>query len=177
VRLGPWLCLLVIGCGAEALDTPIDAGDPVDAEVIEPGSPWLELGGGFPKFAPLVEGQTVELVRGPQSLGRYYGYHIWFSVRASGFDPVGVAVKFVGTTSTATVVDTAFTFNLVPYEGGHEASGFRGLISDCCITKGQVIDVVLTLVDRSGRVGVDRRRVHAEGDCRVPRAPSLACQD
>jgi hypothetical protein len=42
----------------------------------------LELGQGIERFAPLLEGEEVDLVMGPQG-----GWHLWAGLRVSGLEP------------------------------------------------------------------------------------------
>lgn len=47
----------------------------------EPSSSRLELGSGSWRFEPVVEGESVEMVRGAQG-----GWHLWLSFRTHGFE-------------------------------------------------------------------------------------------
>lgn len=53
------------------------------------GDPFIELGSGYPDFEPLADGQSVELVAGPQG-----GWHIDTAVWFGGFGPNGVTLTY-----------------------------------------------------------------------------------
>jgi hypothetical protein len=53
------------------------------------GDPFVELGAGYPDFESLADGQSVELVAGPQG-----GWHIDTAVWFGGFGPNGITLTY-----------------------------------------------------------------------------------
>ena len=143
-----------------------DAGtDPQPTHVPE----WVRLGVGFRTFDTLVDGDEVELVRGPQNHGRYYGYHIWLSLKAKGYLADGVALDFrVENVDTSTIVgDTVFEYGLRPVDDAVGAAGLRALIRDCCAARRARLKISLDLIDADGHVGHDEKSFVA-GPCLDP---------
>ena len=149
-----------IGCG-EAEPSSLSAPPGADQDGgVGPTQPshtpeWVRLGVGNRSYESLLDGAEVELVRGPQNHGRYYGYHIWLSVQAKGYLPEGVGLDFkVENVDTSTIVgDTAFTFGLRPVDDGFGAAGLRALIRDCCLAQHGRLRITLDLTDADGHTG------------------------
>ena len=67
-------------------DIRADIPDDLPAEV---GEAWIEVGGGESDFVPLSEGDTVDIIHGPQG-----GYHITGAWRGAGFNPRFFTMNF-----------------------------------------------------------------------------------
>lgn len=180
---GLLLAVLAAGwcCGSAEPSSPLDAHDPeMPDDNGEPGSAthmpeWVRLGVGFRTYETLVDGDEVELVRGPQNHGRYFGYHIWLSVEAKGYLPDGVDLDFrVENVDTSTIVgDTVFKYGLRPVDDAYGATGLRALIRDCCAARGAHLKISLDLADSDGHLGHDEKSFVA-GPCLAPEG-ELTC--
>ena len=63
------------------------------------GAPWMELGTGLTAYEELDDGDTIELVAGPQG-----GWHVDVAIELGGFEPDGVAVQYRGLNAQTDVV-------------------------------------------------------------------------
>ena len=60
------------------------------------GEPWLELGTGTAEFEPLQDGDTIEVIAGPQG-----GWHVDVSLWFGGFGPDGITLLYEAVTTDA----------------------------------------------------------------------------
>lgn len=107
------------------------------------GDPWLELGTGTSSFVSLSDGDTVELVHGPQG-----GWHVDATLSFGGFGPAGVTVSYEAVNSDADRVSFVtraefFEANVLEADEGWERVGDR-IVFDIA-TDSQVIDTELIL--------------------------------
>jgi hypothetical protein len=58
-------------------------------ETSEPEAAWIAVGSGLENFAPLAEGDEIELVHGPQG-----GWHVDLAARFRGLSPDGLLLTF-----------------------------------------------------------------------------------
>ena len=76
--------------GADFEVGPPDPGLPLDIQGLA-GEGWIELGTGMLAFAPLQDGENIELVAGIQG-----GWHLEVALRFSGFGPEGISLSYEG---------------------------------------------------------------------------------
>ena len=131
-----------------------------------PGPASVELGQGQNAFGPLVDGQTVQVERGPQG-----GYHVWLAVQVKNVQRQGTrtsisAVSSVGSTALPGY-DVVFTFD--PGEGGFcELYGLRYRVDtggiDVQALLGSSLDITVRVTDASGASAEDHKRVTLSSD-------------
>ncbi|MBE2250538.1 MAG: hypothetical protein IAE78_13465 [Myxococcus sp.] len=150
--------LLLAACGPASLPPPdLDAG----VVLTEDGGtvPLLELGTGTQTFAPLVAGQTVPVIAGPQG-----GFHIWAAVRTRApLDPtllrLAVKVKFAG----AELTSTDYRVTLVKNGPYAEWYGMTALVPDPDVVRGKPTTVEVVATDSAGRTATDSRSLIPSG--------------
>lgn len=122
---------------------------------------WIELGGGALAFAPLDDGDPVELVAGPQG-----GFHVDVALRFGGIGPGGLQLVYDAVdAATAEVVSfqtlgTVTEASVAPTDGGWVRLGDRVVLD--VIRPADVVgrDVVLRVAASLGGVTIsDTRRV------------------
>ncbi len=92
----------------------------------DPQPAWLELGAGLDAFEALDQGDSVELVHGPQG-----GWHVDLALRFGGFGPDGVQLRYLALdpesdSELSFVTEALLQERLVrPIEGGWERLGDR----------------------------------------------------
>lgn len=149
-----------------------DASAVVDAGAADAGSQRsVQVGTGVDAFEPLVDGQMVSVVLGPQARDpvRMGGFHIWGGVKTVGFDPAQVRVqwKVLAGADRAELASAERNFRLQPFEDGHAAFGIAAPISDCCSAAGTEVILWTRVADPAGAIGEDEVRVRVPaGNCR-----------
>lgn len=135
--------LLVAGCGTNTDDgdddvtRDRDAGPDItrDAGMVAPS---VEIGTGQDRFEPLDDGDSVELIAGPQGGGRDGGHHIWSAMRIYGIakadimlltfeiaDAAGEVRAMVSRTGAAPIQTD-------PATGALQLIAVPPIIDDCC---------------------------------------------
>ncbi|MBK6688328.1 MAG: hypothetical protein IPG45_27885 [Deltaproteobacteria bacterium] len=159
--------------------TPTDGGPPADAESSDLGerpTEGVEVGTGWENFIALQTNGTVELIAGPQGGSPFYGFHIWMAARVDPtFLPTGAMVNvdiLRADTQESLISGGFYTFDLTPVAGGFEAFGLRGTLRNCCDAENRDLQLTVEVIDSRGKVGRDRRTVHAAGPCRDPLNPT-----
>jgi hypothetical protein len=99
------------------------------------------VGTGFEGFQPLMDGSTVNLVKGPQG-GE--AYHVWIAVRVAAHPDGPIAAHVTGRLAQGgTLIGNPLDFNLLPSECTHEGverSGIRYQLSvDPSLVRGQSV--------------------------------------
>jgi hypothetical protein len=149
-----------------------DAGATVDAGAGDAGASLsVKVGTGVDAFEPLVDGQMVSVVLGPQARDpvRLGGFHIWGGVKTVGLDPSQVRVqwKVLAGADRAELASAERNFRLQPFEDGHVAFGIAAPIMDCCGAAGTEVILWAHVADASGASGEDEVRVRVPaGTCR-----------
>lgn len=134
-----------------------DAADPAeDAGAVDAGEegPRVEVGTGSLEFEPLVDGQTVDLVSGPQGGGRYDGFHIWFGARTWDLNPeqINVTFQLLAASDRSELASLVWTTNFRAGQfGAREIWGATPTISDCCLAKGQRLLMRVEVQDQEGQ--------------------------
>lgn len=183
MRLGLCWLLLPLACSAQRVDsdagtTPVDSGAlgvdggfaPDQGVSVDASGPRCEVGTGVDLFEAVTEDQVVALSLGPQGGGRYSGYHIWSSVRASGVSPQRALVRFkLLMADTRTEIGRQERqFNLEPNGENFVAYGVAPWIDDCCPVRNQPVLMQVELQDQNGLSCTDERRVRAADRCPDP---------
>jgi hypothetical protein len=127
----------------------------------------VEIGTGADRFIPVMAGEVVEIILGPQGGGRNGGYHLWHSLRARDVDPIAVSATFrtfLAAGREEIAVQTR-TFDLQPGGGGsYVAFGIAPQLQDCC--RVERADVIMRIeLTTSGGVITDERQVRASDRC------------
>jgi hypothetical protein len=145
--------LCACGTGVKAVD---DAGrDETDAGQSTSGKD-LEVGTGSSDFEALTDGQSVQIIHGPQG-----GYHVWAALRASRSKvaperaQVYARLSFNGTELSA----NGYSLNLVEVGDFYEWYGLQALIPDPTAVDGQTVLLRLELTDSTGFTATDERRL------------------
>lgn len=130
----------------------------------------LEVGTGLESFEDLSALAQTPIVAGSQGGGRYFGYHVWISVRAMGLDPRRVHAEFdlSGEDPAEILGHLELDRNLTEHEGWLTFAGARLLLEDCCRAEGRPVVLSSTVTDVRGARASDRRRTTL-GEC--PRSP------
>lgn len=134
----------------------VDAGDSgMDAGEMDAGEgPRVEVGTGYLEFEPLMEGQTVDLVSGPQGGGRYDGFHVWFGARTWEMNPEQISVTFrlLAASDRSELANLVWTTNFRPGKyGAQEIWGATPTISDCCLARSTPLVMRVEVADQDGR--------------------------
>lgn len=174
------LAALFAACGADRIELPspdassattTDAGTTIrDAGTPRPDSgvlPTLEVGTGFEAFEPIVDGQALPLVQGPQG-GTIGGSHFWVSLRATGVVARGAALTIRVALEDGTVIsDQTRTEDLGVVGDVASIAGLRAVIQNCLDVEGKRLTLRAELLDTAGVTVRDEVRF----------AGPLACPD
>ncbi|MSP24511.1 MAG: hypothetical protein EXR75_04970 [Myxococcales bacterium] len=123
------------------------------------GAPKVFVGKGQSDYLPSEDYEVVQLEPGPQG-----GHHVWISIRAQNLRQSGTRTEISGTLPELgiTVTPLEVIFTMLPDEGGYcKLYGLRfqldggGLDVDTLL--GQTLEVVATMKDKDGSVGVGKR--------------------
>jgi hypothetical protein len=145
------------------------------------GDPEVTLGSGQTNYAPLNDGDTLQIEKGPQG-----GHHIWVALRMRNLRQSGSTTTITGVlpdNPTSTIQPTAFVFSFDPDEGGYCKlyglrfqldSGAANLAEDYKRFLGKPIDVTVTVRDTAGRVGQSKRRIKIADKVLCP--TGLSCE-
>jgi hypothetical protein len=163
--VGPFLALVVGACGTASETTAVDAG-PVAA-------PELQLGTGKDSFEPLAEGQTVELIHGPQG-----GWHIWGSLRARGLASPLTVVYAVALADTGEVLSST-TYEIEPLAAGSWSlwAGLIGYVPEPERVAKQPVALSMQVTDARGvQLGATQRVVAGDlPNCPTEPMPGNPC--
>lgn len=140
------------------------------------GAPEVMLGTGMTDYAPLAEGQTLSLERGPQG-----GHHVWIAVRMKNLRQSGSMTTIharVPDDPSITVPDAGYVFTFDRDEGSYcklwglrfqVDSGASDLRSAYKAFLGKKLQVTVDVVDAAGARGTATRTIQL--------APELLCPD
>lgn len=142
----------------------IDAVEGVDAD---PNAPAVEIGTGETRFVAITENGPIDFTRGPQGGSRYYGFHIWSSVRAHNLNPSELSATFtVHTASTSVLLsESRYRLDLEHTNAGDVAFGLRMILDDCCNAEGQALVMRVVVRDADNKTAEDERTVMAPAEC------------
>jgi len=130
-------------------------------------APVVEVGGGIRAFVPLDEGQTVDVVCGPQG-----GQHVWTGLRAKGLraDDVDVVLSMTDETTGAQVCRVELKHLVLADEDGWGSfTGVTCFVSEPEKVAGHTLVLFGSAIDADGVGGESRVRVIPQGpgrDCR-----------
>lgn len=151
-------CSLLVACGSGDDDGTLDGGAARDAGIVAdagPTAPSVQIGTGQDSFVGLDDGDTVELVSGPQASGRFGGHHIWSAMRIRGIartsiDRLTFTISSTNGESRATIVRTAAApIQMDPTTGALQLIAVPPIVDDCClIAEGEALmGATLTTLD------------------------------
>jgi hypothetical protein len=154
------LCLLAFagGCGAAPPKPQVVDG----SVVLEDGgtAPLMEVGTGVNGFEPLVDGQKVPIIAGPQG-----GHHVWVAVRVRApMDPKNLFIHLRLLHQGTALSPTDYRMTLVRRGNFHEVYGMMALVPDPAAIDGQEVQLVVEVTDSAGLTATDSRRI-------IPQAP------
>lgn len=123
----------------------------------------VEVGTGRDQYESLADGETVEIVLGPQGGGRVNGYHIWGGLKVVGFQPERARVSFTILDASTRELRASQTrvVTLEPSSDGFVAYGLAPRIMDCCDVEGRSVIMRGEIEDAAGKRGSDERVVRA----------------
>jgi hypothetical protein len=130
--------------------------------------PVVEVGGGIRTFAPLQDGQTVDVVCGPQG-----GQHVWTSIRTRGLraDGVDVVLSMTDEATGELVCRVELRDLLLTDDEGWDAfTGVTCFVSEPEKVAGRTLVMFGSAHDTGGVGGESRVRV-------VPRGPGVNCRN
>ena len=142
----------LMACGGRPSPISPDAGMTRDAGP----TGKLEVGTGLIAFEPFDGDTPAELIRGPQSGGRYDGHHVWISLRLTGvaledLDTYQVEVLNADGELAASIIRDAAR---APFELDEAdrwiLTGLAPRLSDCCLVEGRAFTVMAEVVDKDG---------------------------
>lgn len=141
----------------DAFDVTADIPGDVPSEV---GSAWIEVGGGESTFVALHDGDSVDVIRGPQG-----GYHITGAWRGAGFQPRFFTMNFDIRLGDELVGHVGYIDN---FEGDDEpweylsATVFIGDWVDPASLDGETLRLSILVEDRDGLLLYDEVSVVAD---------------
>lgn len=158
--------------------TDSDSGGNVDGGV-EP-TEWVKAGTGVDMYEALTEGQTVELIQGPQGGGdRFGGFHIWGGLEAKGFDPNGIECSFFVLTANDRTELAAIRDRPLVLEptarGTYVAHSITMILNDCCPAVSSDLIIRVTVKDSNGKTGEDEVTVKGASQCFDALSSMSAC--
>lgn len=120
------------------------------ADAGPPGEASLEVGTGTARFAPVLDGEEVPLVRGAQG-----GWHLWVSVRATGLD-TGVGSLEIehgpaDGSSAPEVSRVGVTFDPPDAQGRRVTLGWQAILPDPSCAVGRLHRVRVTVTTATGQ--------------------------
>lgn len=151
--------LALLACGPQLTLREPDAGVGVGEDQDAGALPLLELGTGTQSFAALTDGQTAQIIAGPQG-----GFHVWAAARARApLDPtllrLTVKVKLGGNELSS----TDYRVTLVKNGSFFEWYAMTALVPDPAAVRGQRTTIELIASDSAGRTATDSRTVIPAG--------------
>lgn len=184
--LGFGSCAAAFGaaaCGAGEDAGPADAGSgAIDAEASDGARiiGEVELGTGATKFEPVLEGQSLDITRGPQGGGALGGYHLFGGARVRGFRPNSLAVEFTMTDPETEEVlgKRSAVITFADRDGEITTSGVAVIFFDCCRAEGEkLVKLRVTVDEAPGAFGSDERIVRTRGICYDPFTFESVCTE
>ena len=140
-------------CGAPRPRPTVDAGQLEDGGL----APLLEVGTGTTGFVPLVDGQDLDIIAGPQG-----GFHLWTALRASkALSPDLFEVKLSVLQGGSQLSENGYRLTLVDNGAHYEWYGMQGLVPDPAAVDGQSVTLRIAATDSTGVTATDERRVVA----------------
>jgi hypothetical protein len=146
--------------GTSGDDDPADAGPEPDGStrdggVLE-GDFGVEVGTGLVAFETVDGDDVLDLIQGPQSAGRYGGYHIWMAVRLVDIEPIDVDIITLSietsTTVEAMVMRRPAGLPFEPCDDGQCAAGFAPRLDDCCRVSEQPVTLKAFVIAKNRRM-------------------------
>jgi len=151
------LGLTVLCLGGCALEAP------------PPEEPRVEVGTGSWRFEPLVDEDSVELIRGSQG-----GWHFWLSVRTQGVEAEDVILtietQLEDESRPAEEVDVDVRLGRMNDEGERTLLGWPAIVADPACLAGHTVRVSITLQLADGSTLSDERYVRIAGGSDPPPA-------
>jgi hypothetical protein len=143
--------------GRQEAPPPADGG--TDAGTSATAPPPLEVGTGLSGFEPVSDGQSLEVIFGPQG-----GYHVWAAIRASKKDvtPDRAQVRVKLIKDGTVLSENPYQLNLVDSGGFYEWYALQALVPDPAVVDGQTVTVRIELSDRIGRSAADEVTIVAD---------------
>jgi hypothetical protein len=138
--------------------------DPCKPSLDKPAE--VEVGQGQNEFAPLADGEIVQVERGPQG-----GYHIWLAIRVANLQRSGsrTSISAVVVMKQAALASYQAIFTFDPEEGGTcRLYGLRYRIDTGGFNYqellGAELDLTVRVSDRSGTSAEGQKRVVLSSD-------------
>ena len=148
------ICFLVACGGVESSDNEApDSGVMATMDGAVASGPVLLLGTGETAFEPLIEGQILPLILGPQGTGRLGGYHIWGGVEARGLDVsarINLKFNFVKQRDGQLMANSEWNKMLQPAATGAQFYALPIIVRDCCSARNELILMSATATDQNG---------------------------
>lgn len=163
VHRRPTLLLIALLALAGACSPP--GSGPDGGRTLDPDGgatlPMLTIGTGADRFIGLSDGDTVDIVRGPQG-----GHHIWGALRVRApLDPRQIAIVYrvLADGSRQELSSTGYRLDLLANGAEHEWFGLLGLIPNPSVVSGKAVYLRLEVSDARGQRAEDERRVTTRG--------------
>ncbi|MDP3234398.1 MAG: hypothetical protein Q8S33_10260 [Myxococcales bacterium] len=117
--------------------------------------PLLELGTGTQSFERLSDGQSAQVIAGPQG-----GFHIWASARIRApLDPKLIQLRVIVKSAGIELTSTDYRVTMVPNRSFFEWYAMTALVPDPAAVMGQPTTVELIATDSANRTATDSRTV------------------
>ncbi len=168
------LAAFVAACGGDRVELPstdarVDGGATgSDGGASRPDSsvpPTLEVGTGIEAFEPIVDGQALPLIQGPQG-GTIGGSHFWVGLRATGVVARGASLAIRVALDDGTIIsDQARTEDLAVAGSAASIAGLRAVIQTCTDVAGKRLVLRAELRDASGVTVRDEARFVGPESC------------
>jgi hypothetical protein len=180
--------LAAVACSSEPDPSPSDASTTNDAEVRADSGPMIpdagpaervEIGTGENEFMPVMTGQRVDLVAGPQGGSQCFGYHVWFAARAFGLEPRNAMVRFsaLGPQNREDYGTQERMITLQPSGGGYGIWGIAVRLKDCCLVEDADVIMRVEITDTAGKMVSDERVVRGASSCPQIGGTASICQN
>lgn len=150
------LLALALGCGRDAPAPVPDAGTKGPDDGGAPIEERIELGTGQDQFLALKDGQTVDIVKGPQG-----GFHVWGALRAWKLDPKNLEIEYWIDLAAGgeNIAHNKYRLSLLPKGDYAEWFGMTLFILDPSKVDGKEVVIRFEAKDASGRLAQDSRHV------------------
>lgn len=158
-------CSLLVACGDEPpVDPPNPPGNKGTDVCKHGGAPEVHVGHGFSDYYAAPEMDVAQVEAGPQG-----GYHIWIGARVKNLLQSGSLTELSGEVLDTEVDGGRFVFTLEQDEGGYcKVYGMRLILADSydlvAPMLGKEIDVLVSVEDADGDIGIGERRLTLSDD-------------